>query len=35
MADATSHDAVPSAVQACHELLVWLILQLGYLIFPR
>ncbi|MEI2773732.1 MAG: hypothetical protein ABTR54_11300 [Candidatus Competibacter sp.] len=29
----TTRDAVPRAVQACHELLVWLIPQLD--LFPR
>ncbi len=33
MVDETVRDAVPRAVQACHELLVWLIPQLD--LFPR
>ena len=33
MTDETARDAVPRAVQACHELLVWLIPQLD--LFPR
>ena len=33
MTDETPRDAVPRAVQACHELLAWLIPQLD--LFPR
>lgn len=33
MTDKTARDAVPRAVQACHELLAWLIPQLD--LFPR
>ncbi|MDG4550190.1 MAG: diversity-generating retroelement protein Avd [Candidatus Contendobacter sp.] len=33
MTDETARDAAPRAVQACHELLVWLIPQLD--LFPR
>ncbi len=36
MADETARDAVPRAVQACHELLAWLIPQLDLFIWlPR